>query len=79
LLSDKEETRTILTGEEIVDNKLDTIITFEEPLESADYAITIQKDSPIQHWYHKEDKIESGFRIMFEREYIGKLTWSVIL
>jgi len=79
MLADKEDQKIVITGEELLNSRNDANITFDEPMASNDYAISVQTEVPIQHWYSAPDKSETGFTIKFERAYTGRLLWSAIL
>jgi hypothetical protein len=76
LLMDDTTPGKLYTGLETISQETSIDISFENPLDSEDYSISIQTENAIHNWY--SNKSTSGFTINFEREYFGKVFWTAV-
>jgi hypothetical protein len=66
----------VKNGVSVVNNSNEVEISFEEPISSNDYSVSIQTEEMVQTWY--EGKSSTGFTAKLERPYSGLLYWSIV-
>jgi hypothetical protein len=66
----------VINGGSVVDNSSSFDVSFETPMPSKNYSIALQIENTTQTWFTK--KLETGFTINFDRDYNGKVFWTVI-
>jgi len=67
----------IISGESVVTSESTKIqVKFDVAYENTDYSICINLENCLQTWY--TDKTTEGFTINIEREYVGKVFWTVV-
>jgi hypothetical protein len=66
----------IISGEDVISSETTYRVSFDKDMNDTDYSIHINLESSLQTWYTEKSVI--GFTINIEREYEGKVFWTVV-